>query len=149
MSASVFVPLAADSRAAALELMRAYYAEDGHEFVPAVAEAALDAILADAAPAWFWLLQVNGAIVGYCCVTGGFSLEVAGGDFFLDELYVIPSARGRGLGQAAIRFAEDAARDRGAVRLCLEVQPDNHRAAALYERAGYGRHARPLLSKRL
>lgn len=149
MSAPEFVALRPEDRLQALELMLAYYAEDGHEYRPAVADAALEAILAGAAPAWFWLIERDGAVAGYLCVTGGFSLEVGAGDFFLDELYVVPQARGRGIGQAAIAFAEAEAKARGAARLCLEVQPRNIRAAELYRRSGYESHGRPLLSKEL
>lgn len=149
MSAAQFVALRASDRAQALAFMRAYYAEDGHDFRPDVAAAALDAILTGDVLAWFWHIEVDGAPVGYLCVTGGFSLEVGAGDFFLDEIYMVPGARGRGVGQAAIAFAEAEAKARGAARLCLEVQPANTRAAALYRRCGYESHDRPLLSKLL
>lgn len=149
MSAAAFVRLRPEDRLQAQELMLAYYAEDGHEYRADVADAALEAILAGTAPAWFWLIECDGAVAGYVCVTGGFSLEVGAGDFFLDEIYIVPQARGRGLGQAAIAFAESEAKARGARRLCLEVQPDNTRAADLYRRCGYESHGRPLLSKLL
>lgn len=149
MSAPDFVMLQPEDRLQALELMLAYYAEDGHEYRPAVADAALEAILDGAVPAWFWLIRFEDAVVGYVCLTGGFSLEVGAGDFFLDELYVAPQARGRGVGQTAIAFAEAEAKARGAARICLEVQPQNSRAAELYRRCGYENHGRPLMSKEL
>ena len=45
--------------------------------------------------------------------------------------------RGRGIGTALIRSAEDRARDRGFRWLGLGVSDDNPRAASLYERLGY------------
>lgn len=144
-----FEPLTPRQQDQALALMRAYYVEDGHRFEPETAQRALDAILAGDAPAWFWLIALDGAVVGYLCLTGGFSLEVGAGDFFLDEIYVVPDVRSAGIGRAAVAFAEAEARAKGAARLCLEVQPENARAAALYVREGYESHGRPLMSKRL
>jgi RimJ/RimL family protein N-acetyltransferase len=44
-----------------------------------------------------------------------------------------------GVGSALVRAAIDWARDRGLVKLALGVFPDNERAIAVYERAGFVR----------
>jgi len=144
-----FLPLAPAHRIKVLELMRAYADEDGQSFSLANATAAVDAILADTPLASLWLVELDGEIAGYLCVTQGFSLETGGGDFFLDEIYLVPTARGRGLGHEAIAFAERESQAAGARRLCLEVEPDNRRAAKLYGELGYRSHGRHLMSKPL
>jgi GNAT superfamily N-acetyltransferase len=48
-----------------------------------------------------------------------------------------PEMRGRGIGTALIRSAEDRARERGFQWLGLGVADGNPRAARLYERLGY------------
>jgi len=149
MTAPAFRPLTAADESAALALMRAFNAEDGHAFDPDLAAAALQRITAGDAAARFWLIELDGAVAGYLCVTTGFSLEVGGGDFFLDELFVVPAARDAGVGRAALAFAETEAAALGARRLCLEVERANLRARALYERRGYRDHDRHLMSKRL
>lgn len=55
----------------------------------------------------------------------------------LSNLHVAEDARGRGVGTALIRAAEDLARTRGYRRLGLGVDEDNPDAARLYLRLGY------------
>lgn len=54
-------------------------------------------------------------------------------------LAVEPASRRRGVGRRLISAAAQAAAQRGAVRLFLEVAVDNMAAIALYEGCGFGR----------
>ena len=63
------------------------------------------------------------------------SQEGGGLTVWVDELYVLPEFRGRGLGSAC--FRELRALYPAAARFRLELAPDNLRARALYERMGY------------
>ncbi|TFV63579.1 UNVERIFIED_ORG: N-acetyltransferase [Bacillus sp. AZ43] len=53
------------------------------------------------------------------------------------RMYVVPSARGRGVSRAVLRGLEDAARDRGWTTLRLETGPLQPEAVGLYTSAGY------------
>jgi GNAT superfamily N-acetyltransferase len=55
----------------------------------------------------------------------------------LDELYVVPGRRGRGIGAALLRAAEDACRARGGELLEINVDGEDDRARRFYERHGY------------
>jgi ribosomal protein S18 acetylase RimI-like enzyme len=55
----------------------------------------------------------------------------------IHDLAVIPGHRGRGVGHALLREAEVCAERKGCCKLTLEVQDDNARARALYERFGF------------
>ncbi|MGY4919495.1 GNAT family N-acetyltransferase [Streptomyces sp. 900116325] len=55
----------------------------------------------------------------------------------LISLWVNPTARGQGVGDYLIRAVERWGAERGARTLWLSVMPDNHKAAALYERHGF------------
>jgi ribosomal protein S18 acetylase RimI-like enzyme len=55
----------------------------------------------------------------------------------IHDLAVIPDYRGRGVGRALLREAETCALRAGCCKLTLEVQDDNARARALYERFGF------------
>ena len=136
-----------EDRETALHLMRAYYSGDGHEFVHERAAGALDEIANGKALARLWLIQLDDSVVGYVCITLGFSLEVGGNDFFLDELFVVPEARGKGLGRAALDFIEAKSRELGARRICLEVERHNVAAREIYTARGYREHDRHLMSK--
>jgi ribosomal protein S18 acetylase RimI-like enzyme len=58
-------------------------------------------------------------------------------DAYVEELYVAPAARRRGLGRALLEAAIGLARDRGAVHIDLFTGEDDRPARALYERLGF------------
>jgi len=64
-------------------------------------------------------------------------LSVDGQRAFLDDLTIEVSARGRGLGQAALGLVESELRRRGIGHLDLHVYADNRAAIALYTKRGY------------
>ncbi|MBN1094447.1 GNAT family N-acetyltransferase [Blastococcus sp. TML/M2B] len=53
------------------------------------------------------------------------------------RMYVVPTARGRGVGRAVLTGLEDAARAHGWATLRLETGPRQPEAVALYSGAGY------------
>ncbi|RBY93695.1 GNAT family N-acetyltransferase [Blastococcus sp. TF02-8] len=53
------------------------------------------------------------------------------------RMYVVPSARGRGVSKAVLAGLEEAARDRGWTTLRLETGPLQPEAVGLYRGAGY------------
>ena len=55
----------------------------------------------------------------------------------LDELYVVPTRRGQGLGTALLRAAERVVRERGGEVLEINVDGDDVDARRFYERHGY------------
>lgn len=65
-------------------------------------------------------------------------------DAYLEELYVAPGQRGRGIGRALLEAAMDAAREAGAARIDLATSEDDTAALALYQSAGFtNREGRP------
>ncbi|MPZ97891.1 MAG: GNAT family N-acetyltransferase [Dehalococcoidia bacterium] len=65
------------------------------------------------------------------------SPEVPGDGPFLEDLFVEPAYRSRGVGSRLVAEAEELARALGGRRLELRVERSNLRARALYERLGY------------
>ena len=45
-----------------------------------------------------WLIEEAGQTIGYAVLGLGFGIEYGGADAFVDDLYLVPTARGRGLG---------------------------------------------------
>ncbi len=84
--------------------------------------------------------------IGYLVLSFDFSLEFGGKNAWIDELFIRPEWRGRGIGSTALEFASQAARDLGAKVLHLEVNRGNP-AIDLYRRHGFEDHNRYLLSK--
>jgi ribosomal protein S18 acetylase RimI-like enzyme len=56
---------------------------------------------------------------------------------YLEELYVVPSLRGKGLGRALLEAAMDAARAEGADHMELGTSETDTAARALYESVGF------------
>jgi ribosomal protein S18 acetylase RimI-like enzyme len=56
---------------------------------------------------------------------------------YLEELYVAPPLRGRGMGRALLEAAMDAAREAGADHIDLNTGETDTAARALYESAGF------------
>jgi GNAT superfamily N-acetyltransferase len=129
-------------------MVRAYYLEDGHSFDEERQLRAL-AALADGEPLGRgWLIALAGRPVGYLVLTLGFSVEAGGAEGCIDEFYLVPAVRGRGLGGRALELIEAEARRLAVRRLFLEVEHGN-RALHLYRRAGYVDHRRFLMFKSL
>lgn len=59
--------------------------------------------------------------------------------WLLSDLYVLPTARRKGVGEALMNAARVHAVASGACGLQLETARDNHAGQALYERLGYVR----------
>lgn len=94
-----------------------------------------------------WIFLMNGNPAGYIILTFGFSFEYHGRDAFIDELYVLPEFRKRGIGKLAVQVAEREAAALGVNALHLEVDTGNDPALELYRRAGYEDHNRKLMTK--
>ena len=60
-------------------------------------------------------------------------------DCYLEELYVVPDRRGRGLGQALMEAAMETARAEGAGYMDLGTAETDTAARALYEKMGFSR----------
>lgn len=133
-----------DDLATLLAMQRTFYEHEGYPYDAAAHERAMRELLGDAR--FGRILLVEGG--GYLVVTFGFSLEFGGRDAFVDELFVLPHARGRGLGTDALRIAEDVCREVGIHALHLEVEFTNESAKRLYARTGYVAHTRHLMTKR-
>lgn len=95
-----------------------------------------------------YIIEHDGAAVGYLVVGLGFSVEYGGVDGFLDEFYIEPRYRAKGLGTAALEELSKIARKNKIMAMHLEAMPGNDRATRLYARLGFKISERRLMSKR-
>ncbi|HZN65191.1 MAG TPA: GNAT family N-acetyltransferase [Tepidisphaeraceae bacterium] len=105
---------------------------------------AIEGALANPSLGAIFLAEEAGTALAVAYVGWFWSIEHGGASAWLDELYVIPSRRGAGLGSLVLAAVESAARARGCVAVDLEVEDSHERAAALYLRTGF----RPLPRRR-
>lgn len=132
-----------------LALMRAFYAEERLAFDETRAHRAVAGLLDRPALGTILMFEAAGRVVGHGVLTFGFSLEFHGRYVLLDELYLIPDARGRGWGRRSLALAEAWARSAQAGALRLELNRANIRARALYLATGFTDDRRDLFTKRL
>ena len=135
---------------ALLAMARLFHREDGHPLTPG-AEAALLRITAGEEPlARAWIVRdTSGTPAGYLVLTLGYSIEYEGRDGFIDDLYLAPSLRGRGVGHRLLAFALEQAMFLGIGTLHLEVEEDNPGAQRLYRRAGFEETGRRFMRRRI
>lgn len=86
-----------------------------------------------------FVARQDGAAVGFCQLYPSFSSVSLARTFILNDLFVLPSARRAGLGQALLEAAIGYGKALGAVRLTLSTAISNETAQALYQAAGWAR----------
>lgn len=87
-------------------------------------------------------VDADGSVLGVAVLSFLWTLEHGGASAWLDELYVAPAGRGRGLGRALTEAAIATADAAACIALDLEVEPGHEVAERLYERLGFRRHRR-------
>lgn len=150
MSAEVR-PLAAADIPAVLPLVEQYWIfEDIGGFDAARIGREISRLLADSRLGSGWVARVDGPAVGYLLAVYVFSLEHLGLTAEIDEFFVLPSARGRKIGEELLRQAEAEFARRRCTNVSLQLGRGNDRARAFYRRQGYDERAGfELLDKRL
>ena len=84
-----------------------------------------------------YLIGPPRAPIGYVVVTFGWSIEFGGMDGFIDEIFIRPGVRGRGIATEVLLALPRALADAGVKALHLEVGTENAVAQRLYGRAGF------------
>lgn len=104
---------------------------------PSLVAGAVAGILSDERTGFLLVARVGGEPVGVAYVAMIWSLEHGGLSAWLEELYVVSTWRGHGVGADLLRSSLVQARARGCLMMDLEVTEDHARAARLYEREGF------------
>jgi GNAT superfamily N-acetyltransferase len=82
----------------------------------------------------FIALDDRGSALGFATVYSRFSSARAQVDCLMNDLYVVPEARGQGVGRALIEHCRLHARDSGARELIWLTEQSNRTAQRLYDR---------------
>lgn len=106
---------------------------------PSDQEAALAFLTAraEAGESIILLAEAEGKALGFCQLYPTFSSIRLQRAIILNDLFVDPQCRSRGIARALLDAAEQVAVSRGASSLSLQTQKDNHRARRLYEHCGW------------
>lgn len=130
------------------DLAGKYHAFDGIPSSREARVAALEPLLADDSLGAVFLSRDRDRATGYIAVCLGYSIEFGGRDAFVDELFVEPGFRGRGLGHALVEHAAAFLNGKGVAAMTLEVAHANFRGAAFYEQLGFVKRERYFLMSR-
>lgn len=129
--------LQASDRDAYLELANAFYHSEAvlHAVPQVHLEKTFEAAVSGSPYVECLLFEENGQITGFALLALTWSQEAGGLVVWIEELFVKPEYRGQGIGKAFFAWLEENYPN--ASRFRLEIEPDNHRAEALYRQMGF------------
>jgi ribosomal protein S18 acetylase RimI-like enzyme len=136
MPAVQFVPYKPHEFCELRNWVQQYFEHDGLNFNQAV-EMGIQQLLDSPEYGVAWKIFAEEEQVGYLVVTFGFDYEVGGRTGVITDLYLIQSARGQGIGSAAMEHCSVYAKEIGLQSIELFVLHHNKGARALYERFGF------------
>lgn len=99
----------------------------------------LEAVVTDRARGFVFVARVGGRVVGVAYTATILSVEHGGPAAWLEELYVAPEHRLRGIGTALVSAVLERAREQGLLAVDLEIDAAHARVASLYQRSGFRR----------
>src|SRR5712671_5644845 len=124
-------------RAAVHELLAAQLIEHNLPAEPERIARGLDAAFRPGSAAWLFLAERDGRAVGVFLANQIVSVEKGGETLWIEELYVTPAARRKGVARAILEHVANEARRRGLRSFDLEVVPSQQAAFALYRSLGF------------
>jgi GNAT superfamily N-acetyltransferase len=125
-----------------LSLVRRYWEFEGIQGFDALRlELLLQRLIGTGELGQIFVAASGAELCGYLALVHVFSLEHGGLMAEIDEFFVLPAARAQGVGGQLLAAAEQALRQRGGVRLQLQLAVANTAARSFYERRGYGGRA--------
>ncbi len=96
-----------------------------------------------------YLIGPKRAPLGYMVISFGFSVELGGIDALLDEFYLRPAVRGRGMGGDALRGLTRALGDHGICAMHLEVDQSQQSLCEYYGKLGFAPRPYGLMTKEI
>ncbi|HUP02477.1 MAG TPA: GNAT family N-acetyltransferase [Bryobacteraceae bacterium] len=119
-----------------LDLMDEFYAEAGYRLNRNRASVGFNDLLEDGRLGWIWMIQAEGRDVGYAVTTFRYSMEYCGRMAAVDDLYVRPEWRNRGVATEALIEIRNFLKSRGIRAVTVEVGQENGSAQSVYRKAG-------------
>ena len=95
-----------------------------------------------------YLIGPSRAPIGYAVITFGWSVKFGGLDAIIDELFIRPGVRGRGVASEALIALPRALASGGLRAIHMEVDRTNVAAVKLFHRAGFSQRETTLLMSR-
>ncbi len=119
------------------DLCAAFHAEEGIKSTDEGRRDGLSPLVNGSPYGAVYLIGPARAPIGYMVICFGWSVEFGGLDAIIDELYIRPGVRGRGIATEALTALPRALSQAGLRAVHLEVDRENAAARKLYSRAGF------------
>jgi ribosomal protein S18 acetylase RimI-like enzyme len=132
-----------------LELMERFYAIDGYPFAKEKTRTSLAEFLSDKSLGSISIIENDAQTIGYMILAVIYSFEFGGKNAFVDEFYLEPEFRGKGIGRQVMDEVCAEAKNMGIHALHLEVEHHNTAALSLYRRFRFNDHHRVLMTRML
>lgn len=120
-----------------LPMVEAFHAEEGLDSSDDSRRAGIEPLLDGIPYGAVYIIGPTRAPIGYVVVTFGWSVEFGGMDGFVDELFIRPAVRGRGLATEVLIELPKTLGQAGIKALHLEVDRQNESAQRLYQRTRF------------
>ncbi|MFV0332449.1 MAG: GNAT family N-acetyltransferase [Tropicimonas sp.] len=122
-----------------LGMVAAFHGEAGIALDGEARLAAILPLLEGSPHGVIYIIGPRNAPIGYIAISFGWSIGLGGIEGFVDELWIRPAVRGKGMGGEALSALTLALQDAGVRALHLKAPQDNP-AARLCKRLGFRRH---------
>lgn len=130
-----------------LVMMERFYAIDGYPFNAERTRKSLEEFIADKDLGTVWMINDDLRTIGYCILAVVYSFEFGGKNAFIDEFYLEPEYRGKGIGRSVLEEIVEEAKRSGIHALHLETERHNDRALQLYRSIRFTDHQRVLMTR--
>lgn len=130
-----------------IKFIQELYEHEDIRFDESIAHRALSQLLEDNSLGYVWLILSGEEAIGYVVLTFGYSLEFAGRDALIDELYILEEYRGVGLGTKVLEFITEFCNSLGIKAIHLVVERKNNTAHSLYRKMGFEDCDRDIMTK--
>ena len=96
-----------------------------------------------------WMICSGSEQIGYFCLAYSYTLEQYGKDCFLDEIYIKPEYRKRGIGTEIMGFIARYLREKNFKAIHLVVHDNNQSAFKYYLKNGFKAHKASFMTKKI
>jgi GNAT superfamily N-acetyltransferase len=120
-----------------VRMMAEFYSDSPYTLNPRRATDAFTGLLSDERLGSVWIIQFNSQDVGYVVLTLCHSMTYGGRVAVVDDFFIQPPFRGRGLGKSAMAEVHSYCAAHGIRALHVETGRDNAVALAVYRSAGF------------
>jgi GNAT superfamily N-acetyltransferase len=119
------------------KMMIEFYAESDFPLSREAAERAFELLIRSPERGAIWILECDATPAGFIVLAVMYAMEYGGLRGFVDDFYVRPQFRKRGLGAQALAIVKAHCLARGVRALFVQAGPDNAVAQRVYKRAGF------------